>query len=209
MKAAILVLIILGWAAVFLLAANGIESEGLTISGSARPIDGPLNINAQSMGDNIAQLQRGPATSGLQANERHGAFFEIGINPAQSNGKLHDLTKLINLSSNGPANSTAKNASITSSKTLNWTALNTTALNASAINATNTTAPNNLTSYVSGTGSISSSTAVGPEGVSTSDQSKVVGSHNYSSSQGGLGKSKIKSSMSLLGDFEVQRSSSY
>lgn len=216
-KAARLVFIILGWAAVILLAANGIESEGLTITGSARPISGSLNTDPQSMEQKVAELQRGPVTSGLQANERRGTYFEIGIDPAQSNGKVHNLSKLINLSSNNSTNFTARNASIVNTKTLNWTALNTTVLNATSLNTTaiNASDPeggskNYVTSYLSGTGpSISGSTAVGPEGASSSYQSSLKGSHNYSSSQGGLGKSKIKSSMSLEGDFEVQRSSSY
>lgn len=206
-KAARVVLIILGWAAVFLLAADGIESEGLTITGSARPIYGPLNTDAQGMEEKIAELERGPVTSGPQANEGHGTFFEIDIDPAQSNGKVHNLSKLINLSSNNSTNSTAKNISIINSKTLNWTALKTASPGATAVNVSD--GKNSVTSYVTGIASVSGSIAVGPEGASTSSQSSVKGFHNYSSSQGGLGKSKIKSSISLEGDFEVQRSSSY
>lgn len=205
-KARIAVLVLfVGTAALFLL-ANGIESEGLTISGSARPIDGPLNVDAQSTEDKIAQLQRGPESNGEQANEKLGTFF-IGLDPAQSNSSIQQLSRLINLSSNNTTNSTAKMVSIINSKKLNWTALNTTAPGAKAVNASD--GKNSVTSYVTGMGSVSGSTAVGPEGASTSSQSSIKGIHNYSSSQGGLGKSKIKSSMSLEGDFEVQRSSSY
>ena len=207
LKAAIPVLIILGWAAVILLAADGIESEGLTITGSAKPISGPLNTDAQSMEEKMAELQRGPVTSDLQANKRQGSFFEIGIDPAQSNGSIQQLSRLINLSSNNSTNSSAKNISIIDSKTLNWTALKTASAGATAVNVSD--GKNSVTSYVTGIGSVSGSTAVSPEGASTSSLSSVKGSHNYSSSQGGLGKSKIKSSMSLEGDFEVQRSSSY
>jgi hypothetical protein len=122
----------------------------------------------------------------------HSTFFAIGVDPAQSNRRVHDLSKLFNLSIHNSTNSTAKKASIVNTRTLNWTAARTIALNKTASNKT-----------------ISGSTAVGPEGVSTSSQSKAVGSYNYSSSQGGLDRSRIKSSMALEGDFEVQRSSSY
>lgn len=207
MKAAMALLVLFVGTAALFLVANGIESEGLTITGSARPIEGPLNVDALSMEDKIAQLQRGLASDGEQANEKHGTFFSIGLDPAQSNGTIQQLSRLINLSSNNSTNSSAKNVSIMNSKTLNWTALNTTAPGATAVNYSD--GKNSVTSYATGTGSISGSTAVGPEGASTSSQSSVKGSHNYSSTQGGLGKSKIKSSMSLEGDFEVQRSSSY
>lgn len=203
---AVMVLFV-GTAALFLFAANGIESEGLTITGSAIPIDGQLDADTLSMGDKIAQLQHGPGSDSEKANERHGTFFSIGTDPAQSNRSIQTLSKLINLSSNNTTNSTAKNVTILNLKTLNWTALNTTAPGAKAVNASD--GKNSVTSYVTGMGSVSGSTAFGPEGVSTSSQSSVKGSHNYSSTQGGLGKSKIKSSMSLEGDFEVQRSSSY
>ncbi|MGV8089000.1 MAG: hypothetical protein ACP5OM_01845 [Methanothrix sp.] len=207
MKAAMAVLIVLGTAALFLLAADGIESEGLTITGSATPTSGPMDIDAQSMEDKIADLQSGPVSNGDQSNNKHSTFFNIGIDTVQSNGSIVNLSKLINLSSNDSTNSTAKNASIINSKTLNWTVLNTTASGATAVNASDR--KNSVTSYATGIGSVSGSTAVGPEGVSTSSQSSSKGTQNYSSSQGGLGKSKIKSSMSLEGDFEVQRSSSY
>lgn len=208
MKAAMALLVLFVGAAAFFLVANGIESEGLTITGSARPIEGSLN-DAQSTEDKIAQLQRGLASDGKQANEKHGTFFSIGLDPSQSNRTIQQLSKLINLSSNKTTNSTAKNVSIINSKTLNWTALalNTTTPGAKAINASD--GKNSVTSYVTGIRSVSGSTAVGPEGVSTSSQSSVKGTHNYSSTQGGLGKSKIKSGMSLEGDFKVQRSSNY
>jgi len=176
-KAAMAVLIVLGAAALSLLAADGIESEGLTITGSATPISGPMNMDAQSMEDKIADLQRGPVSNANQSNNKHSTFFSIGIDTVQSNGSTVDLSKLINLSSNDSKNSSAENASIINTRTLNWTALNTTAFNATAVNA--------------------------------SDRIGSGKDSMYSSSQGGLGKSKIGSSMSLEGDFEVQRSSSY
>jgi hypothetical protein len=206
-KAAMAVLIVLGTAALFLLAANGIESEGLTITGSATPISGSMNMDAQGMEDKIADLQSGPVSNGDQSNNKHSTFFNIGIDTVQSNGSTIDLSKLINLSSNDSTNSTAKNISIINSKTLNWTALNTTAFGATAVNASDR--KNSVTSYVTGIGSVSGSTAVGSDGESSNSQSDSKGTHNYSSSQGGLGKSKIKSSMSLEGDFEVQRSTNY
>ncbi len=221
MKASVAVLIILGLVAVFLLAADGIESEGLTITGSARPISSQPSADPQSTEDGIAKLHPGPLSNGVQDNGIHSTFFAIDIDPAQSNRTVHDLSKLFNLSIHNSTNSIAKNASIVNTRTLNWTATGTTALNATASNKTivNATAinvsnpggtgKNLITSYMTGTGSISGSTEAGPEGMSTNSQSKAVGSYNYSSSQCGLGRSRIKSSMALEGDFEVQRSSSY
>ncbi|HOC65935.1 MAG TPA: hypothetical protein PKG62_00970 [Methanothrix soehngenii] len=177
MKAAMAVLIVLGAASLSLLAADGIESEGLTITGSATPISGPMNMDAQGMEDKIADLQSGSVSNANQSNNKHSTFFSIGIDTVQSNGSTVDLSKLINLSSNDSKNSSAENASIINTRTLNWTALNTTAHNATAVNA--------------------------------SDRIGSGKDSMYSSSQGGLGKSKIGSSMSLEGDFEVQRSSSY
>lgn len=207
MKAAMAVLIVLGAAALSLLAADGIESEGLTITGSATPISGSMNIDAQSMEDKIADWQSGPVSNGNQSNNKHSTFFSIGIDTVQSNGSTVDLSKLINLSSNDSKNSSAENASIINTRTLNWTALNTTAHNATAVNASDRigSGKDPMASPVSGIGR----TAVGSESASSSSQSSSKGIHNYSSSQGGLGKSKIGSSMSLEGDFEVQRSSSY
>nr|WP_287849300.1 hypothetical protein [Methanothrix sp.] len=152
MKAAMAVLIVLGAASLSLLAADGIESEGLTITGSATPISGPMNMDAQGMEDKIADLQSGSVSNANQSNNKHSTFFSIGIDTVQSNGSTVDLSKLINLSSNDSINATAVNAS---------------------------------------------------------DRIGSGKDSMYSSSQGGLGKSKIGSSMSLEGDFEVQRSSSY
>ncbi|MFZ3134932.1 MAG: hypothetical protein WBH08_05190 [Methanothrix sp.] len=197
------VLIVLGAAALSLLAADGIESEGLTITGSATPISGPMNMDAQSMEDKIADLQSGPVSNANQSNNKHSTFFSIGIDTVQSNGSTVDLSKLINLSSNDSTNSSAANASIINTRTLNWTALNTTAFNATAVNASDR--KDSMSSPVSGIGR----TAACSEGASSSSQSSSKGTQNYSSSQGGLGKSKIKSSTSLEGDFEVQISSSY
>ncbi len=201
------VLIVLGAAALFLLAADGIESEGLTITGSATPMSGPGNIDAQSMEDKIADLQSGPVSNGDQSSNKHSTFFSIGIDTVQSNGSTVDLSKLINLSSNDSKNSSAPNASIINTRTLNWTALNNTSFNATAVNASDLIGfgRDSMASPVSGIGR----TAASSEGASSGSQSSSKGIHNYSSSQGGLGKSKIGSSMSLEGDFEVQRSTSY
>jgi hypothetical protein len=170
------VLIVLGAAALFLLAADGIESEGLTITGSATPISGPMNMDAQGMEDKIADLQSGPVSNGDQSNNKHSTFFSIGIDAVQSNGSTVDLSKLINLSSNDSTNSSAENASIINTRTLNWTALNTTAFNATAVNASDRigSGKDSMSSPVSGIGR----TAVSSEGASSSSQSSCDGSRD-------------------------------
>ncbi len=207
MKTAMAVFLILGSAAIIISAVDLSRSDSVTITGSAIPVTGGFNIDARGMEDRIAELRQGAESYNSSAKDEDGEFISSGNVKALSPGSRLERFVSINLPSN---NSSDQNSSL-----LNFTAANSTALNSTPLNAS----AGNLSASDEGSlaskeespfeiGNLSRSIKASSQRQGASSQASAKGFYNSTSSRQGMGASVIQSSMSLKGDFDVERSSS-
>ena len=207
MKTAMAVFLILGSAAIIISAVDLSRSDSVTITGSAIPVTGGFNIDARGMEDRIAELRQGAESYNSSAKDEDGEFISSGNVKALSPGSRLERFVSINLPSN---NSSDQNSSL-----LNFTAANSTALNSTPLNAS----AGNLAASDEGSlaskeespfeiGNLSRSIKASSQRQGASSRASAKGFYNSTSSRQGMGASVIQSSMSLKGDFDVERSSS-
>lgn len=207
MKTAMAVFLILGSAAIIISAVDLSRSDSVTITGSAIPVTGGFNIDARGMEARIAELRQGAESYNSSAKDEDGEFISSGNVKALSPGSRLERFVSINLPSN---NSSDQNSSL-----LNFTAANSTALNSTPLNAS----AGNLAASDEGSlaskeespfeiGNLSRSIKASSQRKGASSQASAKGFYNSTSSRQGMGSSLIQSSMSLKGDFDVERSSS-
>ena len=207
MKTAMAVFLILGSAAIIISAVDLSRSDSVTITGSAIPVTGGFNIDARGMEDRIAELRQGAESYNSSAKDEDGEFISSGNVRALSPGARLESFVSINLPSN---NSSDQNSSLLNFTAANSTALNSTPLNASAGNLSaseeSILASTNATLFE--IGNLSRSIKASSQRQGASSQASAKGFYNSTSSRQGMGASVIQSSMSLKGDFDVERSSS-
>ncbi len=207
MKTAMAVFLILGSAAIIISAVDLSRSDSVTITGSAIPVTGGFNIDARGMEDRIAELRQGAESYNSSAKDEDGEFISSGNVKALSPGSRLERFVSINLPSN---NSSDQNSSLLNFTAANSTALNSTPLNASAGNLSaseeSSLASTNASSFE--IGNLSRSIKASSQRKGASSQASAKGFYNSTSSRQGMGSSLIQSSMSLKGDFDVERSSS-
>ena len=207
MKTAMAVFLILGSAAIIISAVDLSRSDSVTITGSAIPVTGGFNIDARGMEDRIAELRQGAESYNSSAKDEDGEFISSGNVKALSPGSRLERFVSINLPSN---NSSDQNSSLLNFTPANSTALNSTPLNASAGNLSaseeSSLASTNASSFE--IGNLSRSIKASSQRKGASSQASAKGFYNSTSSRQGMGSSLIQSSMSLKGDFDVERSSS-
>jgi len=207
MKTAMAVFLILGSAAIIISAVDPSRSDSVTITGSAIPVTGGFNIDARGMEDRIAELRQGAESYNSSAKDEDGEFISSGNVKALSPGSRLERFVSINLPSN---NSSDQNSSLLNFTAANSTALNSTPLNASAGNLSaseeSSLASTNASSFE--IGNLSRSIKASSQRKGASSQASAKGFYNSTSSRQGMGTSVIQSSMSLKGDFDVERSSS-
>ena len=202
-------------AALFIIGAAVIYStfslascDSVTITGSAIPATGGLNIDARGMEARIAELRQGAESYNSSAKDEDGEFISSGNVRALSPGSRLERSISINLPSN---NSSEQNRSLLNFTTVNFTALNLTLLNASAGNLSaseeSSLASTNATLFE--IGNLSRSIKASSQRPGASSQASAKGFYNSTSSRQGMGASLIQSSMSLKGDFDVERSASF
>ena len=207
MKTAMAVFLILGSAAIIISAVDLSRSDSVTITGSAIPVTGGFNIDARGMEDRITELRQGAESYNSSAKDEDGEFISSGNVKALSPGSRLERFVSINLPSN---NSSDQNSSL-----LNFTAANSTALNSTPLNAS----AGNLAASDEGSlaskeespfeiGNLSRSIKASSQRKGASSQASAKGFYNSTSSRQEMGASGIQSSMSLKGDFDVERSSS-
>ena len=206
MRSALAALFIIG-AAVIYSAFSLASCDSVTIAGSAKPVTGGLNIDARGMEARIAELRQGAESFNSSAKDEDGEFISSGNVRALSPGARLESFVSINLPSN---NSSDQNSSLLNFTAANSTALNSTPLNASAGNLSaseeSSLASTNATSFE--IGNLSRSIKASSQRQGASSQASAKGFYNSTSSRQGMGASVIHSSMSLKGDFDVERSSS-
>jgi hypothetical protein len=207
MKTAMAVFLILGSAAIIISAVDLSRSDSVTITGSAIPVTGGFNIDARGMEARIAELRQGAESYNSSAKDEDGEFISSGNVKALSPGSRLERFVSINLPSN---NSSDQNSSLLNFTAANSTALNSTPLNASAGNLSaseeSSLASTNASSFE--IGNLSRSIKASSQRKGASSQASAKGFYNSTSSRQGMGSSLIQSSMSLKGDFDVERSSS-
>lgn len=181
--------------------------DSVTITGSAIPVTGGLDIDARGMEEKIAELRQGAQSYNSSAIDEDGEFISSGNVRALSPGSRLERSVSINLPSN---NSSGQNRSL-----LNFTAANSTALNSTLLNASTGNLSASEESSLASTnaaafeiGNLSRSIKASSQRQRTSSQASAKGFYNSTSSRQGMGASVIHSSMSLKGDFDVERSSS-
>ena len=206
MRSALAALFIIG-AAVIYSAFSLASCDSVTITGSAKPVTGGLNIDARGMEDRIAELRQGAESYNSSAKDEDGEFISSGNVRALSPGSRLERSLSISLPSN---NSSDQNSSLLNSAAANSTALNSTPLNASAGNLSaseeSILASTNATLFE--IGNLSRSIKASSQRQGASSRASAKGFYNSTSSRQGMGASVIQSSMSLKGDFDVERSSS-
>ena len=198
MKTALALLFILGSAAVIFSAVDLSHSDSVTITGSARPVTGGFGIDTKNIEARIAELRSDAESYSNSMEDEDGEFINTGNVKAMSPGSRLERS----LSVNPLSNSTSKDSLLSGSIAQNGTA-NTTTLNASAANAS-ALAPTAIKGSEIPRGS-----NLGSEDASSSSQAAAKSLYNTSTSRQGMGNSAIKSSMSLKGDFEVQKSGGF
>lgn len=207
MRSALAALFIIG-AAVIYSAFSLASCDSVTITGSAIPVTSGFNIDARGMEDRIAELRQGAESYNSSAKDEDGEFISSGNVRALSPGSRLESFVSINLPSN---NSSDQNSSLPNSAAANSTALNSTPLNASAGNLSpseeSSLASTNATLFE--IGNLSRSIKASSQRQGASSQASAKGFYNSTSSRQGMGASLIQSSMSLKGDFDVERSSSF
>jgi len=207
MRSAMAVFLILGSAAIIISAVDLSRSDSVTITGSAIPVTGGLNIDARGMEARIAELRQSAESYNSSAKDEDGEFISSGNVRALSPGSRLERFVSINLPSN---NSSDQNSSLLNFTPANSTALNSTPLNASAGNLSaseeSSLASTNASSFE--IGNLSRSIKASSQRKGASSQASAKGFYNSTSSRQGMGSSLIQSSMSLKGDFDVERSSS-
>ena len=207
MRSAMAVFLILGSAAIIISAVDLSRSDSVTITGSAIPVTGGLNIDARGMEARIAELRQSAESYNSSAKDEDGEFISSGNVKALSPGSRLERFVSINLPSN---NSSDQNSSLLNFTPANSTALNSTPLNASAGNLSaseeSSLASTNASSFE--IGNLSRSIKASSQRKGASSQASAKGFYNSTSSRQGMGSSLIQSSMSLKGDFDVERSSS-
>ena len=208
MKATIAIFLILGSAAMIISAVDLSRSDSVTITGSAIPVTGGSNIDARGMEARMAELRQGPESYNSSAKDDDGEFISSGNVKALSPGSRLERFILINLPSN---NSSAGNASPLNSTAANSTALNSTPINASSgnLSASNNSSLEPKDEIPFQIGNISRSIKASSQRSGDSSQARAKGFYNATSSRQGMGASAIQSSMSLKGDFDVERSASF
>ncbi|MGV8127833.1 MAG: hypothetical protein ACP5PV_11580 [Methanothrix sp.] len=208
MKAAMAVFLILGSAAIIISAVDLSRSDSVTITGSAIPVTGGSNIDARGMEARIAELRQGAESYNSSAKDEDGEFISSGNVKALSPGSRLERFVSIYLPSN---NSSDLNSSLLNFAAANSTALNSTPLNSSAGNLSaseeSSLASTNASSFE--IGNLSRSIKASSQRQGASSQASAKGFYNSTSSRQGMGASLIQSSMSLKGDFDVERSSSF
>ena len=206
MRSALAALFIIG-ASVIYSAFSLASCDSVTITGSAKPVTGGLNIDARGMEDRIAELRQGAESYNSSAKDEDSEFISSGNVKALSPGSRLESFVSINLPSN---NSSDQNSSLLIFTAANSTALNSTPLNASAGNLSaseeSILASTNATLFE--IGNLSRSIKASSQRQGASSQASAKGFYNSTSSRQGMGASVIQSSMSLKGDFDVERSSS-
>jgi len=207
MKTAMAVFLILGSTAIIISAVDLSRSDSVTITGSAIPVTRGFNIDARGMEARIAELRQGAESYNSSAKDEGGEFISSGNVRALSPGSRLERSVSINLPSN---NSSEQNSSLLNFTAANSTALNSTPLNASASNLAaseeSSLASTNATIFE--IGNLSRSIKASSQKPWASSQASAKGFYNSTSSRQGLGASVILSSMSLKGDFDVERSAS-
>ena len=207
MKTAMAVFLILGSAAIIISAVDLSRSDSVTITGSAIPVTGGFNIDARGMEARIAELRQGAESYNSSAKDEDGEFISSGNVKALSPGSRLERFVSINLPSN---NSSDQNSSLLNFTAANSTTLNSTPLNASAGNLS-ASEESSLASKEESPfeiGNLSRSIKASSQRKGASSQASAKGFYNSTSSRQGMGSSLIQSSMSLKGDFDVERSSS-
>lgn len=202
------IFLILGSAAIIISAVDLSRSDSVTITGSAIPVTGESSIDARGMEARVSELRQSSESYNDSAKDEDGEFISSGNVKALSPGSRLERFILINLPSN---NSSARNTSLLNSIAANSTALNSTPINASAGNLAASGESSLQSNDVSPfeIGNLSRSITASSQRLGASSQASAKGFYNATSSRQGMGKSGIQSSMSLKGDFDVERSASF